>query len=64
MKTRVFSYFDKETYGYMIETKANLIRDGFNQSSCSMLIRLAMDELRKNNQYDDIKEKLQERKMI
>ena len=63
-KTRVFSYFDKANYDYMIETKANLISDGYNNSSSSKIIQLAMNELRKNNEYQDVKEKLLEMDMI
>ena len=61
---RVFSYFNKENYEYMMKTKANLILDGYNNVSSSKIIRLAMNELRKNNGYEDIKEKLLEMDMI
>ena len=63
-KLRVFSYFDETNYNYMIETKANLIRDGYNNSSSSKIIQLAMNELRKNNKYSDVKEKLIEMERI
>lgn len=63
-KRKVFSYFDTANYEYMIETKANLIHDGYNNSSSSKIIQLAMNELRKNNEYQDVKEKLLEMDMI
>jgi len=61
---KVFSSFDKENYNFMMNMKANLIRDGYNKSSSSKIILLAMNELRKNNNYNDIKEKLLAMDMI
>ena len=61
---RVFSYFNQENYDFMMKTKANLILDGYSNSSLSQIVQLAMIELRKNNEYNDIKRKLLELEMI
>ena len=61
---RVFSYFNDENYDYLMKTKANLILDGYSNISLSKIIQLSMIELRNNNEYTDIKEKLLEMDMI
>ena len=64
MKSRVYSYFDKENYDYLNKTKAELILDGINNISSSRIIELAVIELRKNNDFKDIKELLKPNEMI
>lgn len=64
MKSRVYSYFDKENYDYLNKTKAELILDGINNISSSRIIELAVIELRKNNDFKDIKELLKQNEMI
>lgn len=61
---RIFSYFNQENYDFVMQTKANLILDGYSNSSLSQIVQLAMIELRKNNEYSDIKRKLIELEMI
>ncbi len=64
MKKRVFGYLDDVNYDFLMETKASLILDGYNNSSSSRIIELAVKELRKNNDYNEIKGKLTETEMI
>lgn len=64
MKSRVYSYIDKENYDYLNKTKAELILDGINNISSSRIIELAVIELRKNNDFKDIKELLKQNEMI
>ena len=61
---KLCSYFNQENYEFVMQTKANLILDGYSNSSLSQIIQLAMIELRKNNEYHDIKRKLVELEMI
>lgn len=63
-KKRVFSYMSDDSYDYLIKTKANLIFDGFNESSISKIVELGIIELKKNNEYNDVKRLLEENEMI
>jgi hypothetical protein len=63
-KKKIHGFTSGDNYEYLLETKSNLIHDGYIKGSVSMLIELGICELRKNMDYNEIKEKLIENEMI
>lgn len=52
---KVSIYFNDDTYDFLNKTKANLILDGYTKTSLSKLIRIAVNELKHETNYADIK---------
>ena len=63
-RIRVHGFFSRENYDYLLETKANLIQDGYNTASISKIIELGIMELKNDTNYDEIKRMLIRREMI
>ena len=61
---RVYGYFDDDNLTFMKNTKDHLIKEKYNKSSLSKIMLLGVIELKENNSYNDIKEKLITREMI
>lgn len=60
---RVYSYLNSDNYSFLNSLKNRIKYDGYNVS-CSKIIRLAVIELKDNNSYDDIKQKMIQNEMI
>lgn len=63
-KNRIYGYIDSDNYSFLNNVKDEVKSEGYNSMSFSKIIRLAVIELRKNNSYADIKQKLIQNEMI
>lgn len=61
---RVYGYFDDDNLTFMKNTKNHLIKENYNKTSLSKIMLLGIIELKENNSYNDIKQKLITREMI
>ena len=61
---RIYSYLDSNNYSFLKSIKETIKSDDYNNISFSKIIKLAVIELRKNNSYEDIKQKLIQNEMI
>lgn len=61
---RVYSYLDSDNYSFLIGLKDEIKATGYNRISLSKIVRLAVIELRKNNSYADIKQKMIQKELI
>lgn len=61
---RIYSYLDSNNYSFLKSLKETIESDDYNNISFSKIIKLAVIELRKNNSYEDIKQKLIQNEMI
>lgn len=60
---RVYSYLNSDNYFFLGSLKDKIKADGYN-ISCSKIIRLAVIELKDNNSYEEIKQKMIQKEMI
>ncbi len=60
---RIYSYVDSSNYSFLEQTKER-IKSDYNNISFSKIIKLAVVELRTNNSYEDIKQKLIQNELI
>ena len=61
---RIYSYLDSDNYSFLLNLKQKIKAEGHNNISCSRIIKLAVIELKENNNDETIKQKLIKNEMI
>ena len=61
---KIYSYLDSDNYSFLTDLKEEIKSNGNTKVSYSKIIKLAIIELRNNNSYNDIQQKLIQKEMI
>ena len=61
---KIYSYLDSDNYSFLRDLKEEIKSNGNTKVSYSKIIKLAIIELRNNNSYNDIQQKLIQKEMI